>query len=362
MLALSWMRTPKLGTRWIACLFCCPCLSRRLASSRPSDYHRGSTTKYRYPLTSTLAYTTGEPAGIGPDLIAALLDLELDAELVLIGDRDLLNDRVTSLSTDHPSLTIEHVPLHVPAVAGQLDSRNSSYVLSCLDRAITGCQKGEFDAITTGPVHKGIINDAGIAFTGHTEYLADKTNTSLAVMMLATQDLKVALVTTHLPLSKVSKAITPQRLTQTLTVIDNDLRRHFGLTQPRILVCGLNPHAGENGHLGREEIEIISPALEALRNNGIEITGPVPADTAFLPAQLANHDVVVAMYHDQGLPVIKHTGFEQAVNVTLGLPIIRTSVDHGTALELAGTGQADASSLIAALRLARDLAGQSNRK
>jgi 4-hydroxythreonine-4-phosphate dehydrogenase len=249
-------------------------------------------------------------------------------------------------------LSICHSPVAAPVVAGTLDRRNSRYVLAMLDRAIDGAVSGEFDAIVTAPVNKSVINDAGIPFTGHTEYLAERTHTALPVMMLATEDLRVALATTHLPLRDVSAAITIESLCQVLEVLDHDLQKWWGITQPRIVVCGLNPHAGESGHLGDEEIRVIGPAITRMRERGLRVTGPTPADTAFVPSRLAECDAVLAMYHDQGLPVIKHSGFERAVNVTLGLPILRTSVDHGTALDLAGTGRADHRSLLAAIRLA----------
>ncbi len=253
---------------------------------------------------------------------------------------------------------MEHHALAAPAHPGRLDTANARYVLALLDRAIAGAVSGEFDAIVTAPVHKGIINDAGIAFTGHTEYLAERTRAPLPVMMLATRQLRVALATTHLPLRAVSEAITGALLTQVLEVLHLDLARWWGLTDPHIVVCGLNPHAGEGGHLGDEEIRVIGPALEALRARGMRLTGPVPADTAFVPARLAGVDTVLALYHDQGLPVIKHAGFDQAVNITLGLPILRTSVDHGTALDLAGSGKADPGSLATALQLAVALAAR----
>jgi 4-hydroxythreonine-4-phosphate dehydrogenase len=240
----------------------------------------------------------------------------------------------------------------VPSVPGKLDPANGRYVLDLIDRAIDGAVAGEFDAIVTAPVQKSVINDAGIPFTGHTEYLAERTRAPLPVMMLATEDLRVALATTHLPLKDVSAAITVESLCQVLTILDHDLRQWWGLKSPRIAVCGLNPHAGESGHLGSEEINVIGPAIARMRERGVNLTGPVPADTAFVPARLAECDAVLAMYHDQGLPVIKHSGFDRAVNVTLGLPILRTSVDHGTALDLAGTGKADHRSLAAAIRLA----------
>ncbi len=244
------------------------------------------------------------------------------------------------------------VSAKAPVEPGRVDKANAPYVLETLNRAIEGCLRGEFDALVTGPVHKGVINDAGIAFTGHTEYLAAQAGKVMPVMMLVAGNLRVALVTTHLPLSDVPRAITRERLTAVLEILHHDLKQKFGLAAPRIRVCGLNPHAGESGHLGREEIEVIEPVVKALTAKGMKLEGPVPADTAFLPESLKHVDAVLAMYHDQGLPVLKHHDFAHAVNVTLGLPFIRTSVDHGTALELAGTGKADPSSLYAALDMA----------
>jgi 4-hydroxythreonine-4-phosphate dehydrogenase len=254
------------------------------------------------------------------------------------------------------TLTVEHHPLAAPSTAGQLDRANARYVLDLLDRATDGATAGEFSAIVTAPVHKGVINDSGVPFTGHTEYLAARTHARLPVMMLASPAMRVALATTHLPLKDVSAAITLESLTDVLTILHHDLVKWWGIKEPRIAVCGLNPHAGESGHLGDEEIRVIGPAIEQLAKRGMRVTGPIPADTAFVPRILANCDAVVAMYHDQGLPVIKHAGFDTAVNITLGLPILRTSVDHGTALDLAGTGRADSSSLGSAIALAIDLA------
>ncbi len=316
------------------------------------------------PSLPRLAITPGEPAGIGPDLVVGLAQRQADARLVAVADPDLLRDRAATLDLPLRILPFEldrcpraarpgdiellPVGLRGPARAGVLDARNSAYVLETLERACDGCLDGTFDALVTGPVHKGIINDAGLPFTGHTELLARHCG-SEPVMMLVTEGLRVALVTTHLPLSQVSAAITPERLTRAIEILHQDLSRRFGLKAPRILVCGLNPHAGEAGHLGREEIEVIEPVLDRLRARGWDLTGPVPADTAFVPERIADSDAVLAMYHDQGLPVLKHLGFGRAVNITLGLPIIRTSVDHGTALSLAGTGKADAGSLRAAV-------------
>lgn len=317
-----------------------------------------------------IALTSGEPAGIGPDLCLAIAARDLDCDLICLGDRQLFTDRARTLGLkvelrpyDRASrrhvpgtLTLEHHPLRAPAAPGRLDARNSHSVLELLERACAGALASEFAAIVTAPVHKGIINDAGIPFTGHTEFFAERTHTVRPVMMLATSSLRVALATIHLPLAAVSAAISEQLLCEVLEVIDRDLARWWGIERPRIAVCGLNPHAGEGGHLGEEEIRVIGPAIARMRGRGLAVAGPLPADTAFVPRVLADFDVVLAMYHDQGLPVIKHAGFESAVNVTLGLPILRTSVDHGTALDLAGTGSADPGSLAAAIALAVQLA------
>lgn len=299
-----------------------------------------------------IAVSTGEPAGIGPELSTSLLDTDCSADLVLVGDRALLEGTAGHALPDDAVL---HVPIAAPAVPGRLDTANARYVLAMLDAAIDGCRAGRFDALVTTPVHKAVINDAGIPFTGHTEYLAQRCAAPQPVMMLAGGGMRVALATTHLPLRDVSAALSIERIASVLRILHTDLRGKFGIDRPRILVCGLNPHAGEGGHLGREEIEVITPALEQLRAVDLDLTGPVPADTAFLPARLAGYDAVLAMYHDQGLPVLKHASFGHAVNVTLGLPILRTSVDHGTALELAGTGRADPGSLRAALALAIEM-------
>ncbi len=319
-----------------------------------------------------IALTSGEPAGIGPDLCLAVALQRVDCELICLADRELLAERAkllklpVSLRDYDPNTRSAHVPgtlivsphaLAAPCIPGKLDRANARYVLGLIDRAVDGALSGEFDAIVTAPVHKGIINDAGIPFTGHTEYLAERTHTALPVMMLATSDLRVALATTHLPLKDVSAAITIDSLCQVLDIFHTDLQQWWGIPAPRIAVCGLNPHAGESGHLGDEEIRTISPAITRMRGRGLNVWGPVPADTAFVPAKLAECDGVLAMYHDQGLPVIKHSGFDRAVNVTLGLPILRTSVDHGTALDLAGTGRADHRSLAAAIALAIKIAG-----
>ncbi|MBA2408633.1 MAG: 4-hydroxythreonine-4-phosphate dehydrogenase PdxA [Gammaproteobacteria bacterium] len=314
-----------------------------------------------------IAITPGEPAGIGPDIVLEIAARERSAELVVIADPAMLHDRARQLGLSidlapydryqagqaaRPGqLKIVSVPMHLPVRPGKLNPANAAYVLETLRRAVDGCLRGEFDALVTGPVQKSVINDAGIAFTGHTEYLAERTG-GFPVMMLATEDLRVALATTHLPLAEVSQAITRSRLRRVIRVLDHDLRKRFGIEHPRIKVCGLNPHAGEHGHLGREEIEVITPVLQELRARGIDLVGPLPADTLFTPANLRDADAALAMFHDQGLPVLKYAGFGRAVNVTLGLPIVRTSVDHGTALDLAGSGRADAGSLEAALGLA----------
>ena len=321
--------------------------------------------------------TSGEPAGIGPDACVALAQTAWPADLVVTGDASLLADtaaalhlplRIVDYEPSRPAaahspgaLSVLHVALAQPVTAGRLDTRNAGYVIGMLERACDGCLNGEFAAMVTAPVQKSTIMDAGYAFTGHTEYLAERSGAALPVMMLLSGELRVALVTTHLPLREVPHAITRQRLLATLRIVHADLQRDFALREPRIVVLGLNPHAGESGHLGREEIDVIEPALQELRAAGMNVRGPIPADTAFAPQFLADADVVVAMYHDQGLPVIKHAGFGNAVNVTLGLPILRTSVDHGTALSLARSGRADVGSLRAALKLAISLADSRRR-
>jgi 4-hydroxythreonine-4-phosphate dehydrogenase len=319
------------------------------------------------PSLPVLALTPGEPAGIGPDLCLTIDVRADDAAIVLVADRAMLHQRAAMLDLtpalpDWPGraaaaagVYLLHIQTTSPVVPGVLDPANSSYVIETLRVAIEGCRHGEFDGLVTGPVHKGVINDAGIPFTGHTEFLAERCGNAPVVMMLACQNLRVALVTTHLPLADVPRAITRERLTAVIKVLHADLHSRFGIAEPRILVCGLNPHAGESGHLGREEREIIEPTLERLRAVGMQLIGPVPADTAFIPSRLADIDAVLAMYHDQGLPVLKHHDFQHAVNITLGLPFVRVSVDHGTALELAGSGKADPSSLYAAIDLAREL-------
>ena len=324
-------------------------------------------------MTHRLAITPGEPAGIGPDLCVKLAqDPPSDVELVIIADPDLLSARADMLglplelipfnaelparATRNGQLSIQPVSLAAPVTAGELDSTNASYVLQTLRTAVDLVLRGELEGLVTGPVHKGIINEASIPFTGHTEFLADYCQRELTVMMLATEGLRVALATTHLPLIEVPGAITQDLLLDIITILNTDLQNKFGIEQPRILVCGLNPHAGEGGHMGREEIEVIEPALDMLRKQGIQLTGPLPADTLFTDKYLNDHDAVLAMYHDQGLPVLKFKGFGRASNITLGLPIIRTSVDHGTALDLAGTGKADTGSLYNAIATAMEMA------
>ena len=293
-----------------------------------------------------IAVTSGEPAGIGPELCVKLAREALPARIVSIGDRSLLAG----------FKEIVHVPLAGPTVPGKLDPANSRYVLAVLDHAIDGCLRGEYDAMVTAPVQKSTINDAGIAFTGHTEYLAERARAGHVVMMLVGGGLRVALATTHLALKDVPAAITRDSLLRTLKTIDHDLRTRFRIARPRILVSGLNPHSGESGHLGREEVDVIAPAIAAAVAAGIDASGPIPADTLFVPDRLAKADCALAMFHDQGLPVLKYASFGRGVNVTLGLPFVRTSVDHGTALDLAGSGRADAGSLVEAVKLAIELA------
>ena len=319
--------------------------------------------------TPILAITTGEPAGIGPDLVLRLAEATQNARYVLIGDKDLLITRARALGyslvlhdykmgANPPTSGLEvcHVPLMASVVPGLVDIANTVYVLGTLDRAIDGCLAGEFSAMVTAPIHKGVLNAAGFAFSGHTEYLAERTKTSKVVMMLTGGGMRVALATTHLPLREVPDAITRNSLEQIIRIQYAYLRTKFGIPAPRILIAGLNPHAGEDGHLGREEIEVIEPVLEQLCGEGMDLIGPLPADTLFTPDRLRKCDAVLAMYHDQGLPVLKHASFGDAVNLTLGLPIIRTSVCHGTALELAGSGLANPGSLFSAVLLAAQLA------
>lgn len=326
-----------------------------------------------------IVITPGEPAGVGPDLVIALAQYEWPVQLVVCADPELMLSRAKQLnlplqltpyspeSSEHLSssqaagtLTILPVFLHTPTIAGELKRENGLYVTETLARACDGCLNGEFSALVTGPVNKGVINDAGVAFTGHTEFFADRSYCPRVVMMLATEELRVALATTHLPILDVPNAITFDSLREVVTILNHDLKTKFGIPRPHIYVCGLNPHAGEGGHMGREEIDVIIPALDSLREEGLWLEGPLPADTLFQPKYLDNADAVLSMYHDQGLPVLKYQGFGRAVNITLGLPFIRTSVDHGTALELAGTGQADVGSFITALNLAIKMIQNSN--
>lgn len=314
-----------------------------------------------------LALTAGEPAGIGPDLCVQIAQHAWPIPLVVIADPVMLEDRARRLglplkllSTESEApvkaaaagcLYLHEIALTTPSHPGRLDSKNAQYVLETLNHAIDGCLNGRYAAMVTAPVHKGIINDAGFAFTGHTEYLAQRSG-GHPVMMLSCPGLRVALATTHLPLRKVAEAITPETLEQVLQVVHRELSTRFGIRDPRILVCGLNPHAGESGHLGHEEIDIIEPVVQRLREAGMRLEGPLPADTLFNESRLQHTDAVLAMFHDQGLPVLKYKGFGKAVNITLGLPIIRTSVDHGTALDLAGTGRCDSGSMRAAIETA----------
>lgn len=322
-----------------------------------------------------IAITAGEPAGIGLDICVKLAHSALPAALVVLADPAALQARAAQLGmpltlhtyTDmfpmhagEGSLYVLPVETAAPVVAGTLNLANSAAVLTMLDRALAGCQAGEFDAMVTAPVHKGVINDAGIAFTGHTEYLAEKTHTDQVVMMLVGGGMRVALATTHLPLTQVSAAITAVSLTTTIRILHHDLVHKFGIAQPRIFVAGLNPHAGENGYLGMEEIDTINPVLEGLRAEGMQLIGALPADTMFSQKNLSQADAFLAMYHDQGLAVLKHASFGEGVNVTLGLPIIRTSVDHGTALDIAGSGKADLGSMLSAIQLAITLSKTRN--
>jgi 4-hydroxythreonine-4-phosphate dehydrogenase len=315
---------------------------------------------------AVVALTAGEPAGIGPDLCAMVAAQPPPGRIVILGDRAVIAERAAmrglpfdvpdyAARDSAPRVSLRSIPCDRPVVPGRLDAGNARHVLALLDAALEGCRAGEFDAMVTAPVQKSVINEAGVPFSGHTEYLAEKTGTPLVVMLLAGGGLRVALATTHLPLAQVPAAITAERLEATLRILDGDLRRRFGIPRPRILVAGLNPHAGESGYLGREEIEVISPVVRKLAAAGMEVSGPWPADTMYTQRMLEGADATLAMYHDQGLPVLKHAAFGTAVNVTLGLPIVRTSVDHGTALDLAGRGDLDAGSLRAAVALAFEL-------
>jgi 4-hydroxythreonine-4-phosphate dehydrogenase len=316
-----------------------------------------------------LALTAGEPAGVGPELLVRLAATSLAANFVAITDRALLeraaarcgtsvrliDDDGEAISERPPGLLrVRHVPLAAAEVPGRPDPHNARHVLASLSEAASGCMAGRYAAVVTAPLQKSSINEAGIPFRGHTEFFAEQSRAEV-VMMLASPELRVALATTHLPLHAVSAAIDPRSLERTLRIVHQELRAKFGFPAPRIAVLGLNPHAGESGHIGHEEIDTIIPVMDKLRQEGMQLLGPVPADTAFVPAQRARYDAVLAMYHDQALPVLKSEAFDRTVNITLGLPFIRTSVDHGTALDLAGTGKADPSSLIAAARMALDL-------
>jgi len=325
-------------------------------------------------MINRIAITTGEPAGIGPDLVIAIAQTSWPVELVVIGSASLLTERANKLGlpltllpykAEQPAiaqaagtLTILPVELAEACIAGQLNSNNGAYVVETLRVAGEKNISGEFDAIVTGPVHKGLINQAGIAFSGHTEFFALQANCADVVMMLTTEGLRVALVTTHIPLAYVSKAVTKERLQKVTRILHHDLQTKFGIEQPKIYVCGLNPHAGEDGHLGREEIMVMQPALDELRAEGLTLVGPLPADTIFQEKYLTDADAILTMYHDQGLPVLKYKGFGKSVNITLGLPYIRTSVDHGTALDMAGTNKADTGSFIEAINTAIHLVQQ----
>ncbi len=322
-------------------------------------------------MVKRIAITPGEPAGIGPDLVIAMAQKAWPIQMVVVASEALLRQRAEELGVNLQfqhydenavatpqqanCITILPVELAEPCIAGELNSANGQYVLETLRIACDKNITGEFDAVVTGPVHKGLINKSGIAFSGHTEYFAHQANCSDVVMMLATEGLRVALVTTHIPLAYVAKAITPERLKKVTHILNQDLIQKFGISEPTIYVCGINPHAGEDGHLGREEIEVMNPALEELRQEGINVIGPLPADTIFQDKYLKHADAVLSMYHDQGLPVLKYKGFGNSVNITLGLPFIRTSVDHGTAVELAGTNKADSGSFYQAITTAIDL-------
>lgn len=336
----------------------------KAAPSLTPDAARRTPHALRLP---TLAMTAGEPAGIGPDLCILMARERVNARLVIIADRGMLEERArllgvavkfadyvpgTSSTAEEPNLVVLHQPLAAPVKPGTLNASNAHYVLNTLERAVRGCLAGEFAAMVTAPVHKGVINEAGISFTGHTEFLAERTGTPHVVMMLAGSGMRVALATTHLALKDVAQAIKAESLERTLRILHRDLATRFGIAVPRIVVAGLNPHAGESGHLGREELDIIGPVLSRLRTEGMQLAGPLPADTLFNPERLKQCDCVLSMYHDQGLPVLKYASFGHGVNITLGLPIIRTSVDHGTALDLAGTGRIEHGSMVEAIKTA----------
>lgn len=326
-------------------------------------------------MTTRIAITPGEPAGIGPDLVISVAQQAWPVQLVVVASKELLKERAEQLNLplvliDYDAsldaipqvagtLTVLDIPLGQPCIAGTLDTNNGAYVVETLKVASDKNMSGEFEAIVTGPVHKGLINKSGVPFSGHTEYFAHQANCSDVVMMLATKGLRVALVTTHIPLAYVAKAITFERLQKVTRILHKDLQSKFGIKNPKIYACGINPHAGEDGHLGREEIEIMEPAFAELKEEGINVIGPLPADTIFQEKYLEDADAILSMYHDQGLPVLKYKGFGSSVNITLGLPFIRTSVDHGTALELAGVGEADSGSMIEAISSAISLVNSS---
>lgn len=326
-------------------------------------------------MTTRIAITPGEPAGIGPDLVISIAQQAWPVQLVVVASKELIKQRAQQLNLpillmDYDAdleafpqaagtLTILDIPITQPSIAGTLDTNNGAYVVETLKVASDKNMSGEFEAIVTGPVHKELINKSGVPFSGHTEYFANQANCSDVVMMLATTGLRVALVTTHIPLAYVAKAITFERLQKVTRILHADLQSKFGIKNPKIYACGINPHAGEGGHLGREEIEIMEPAFAELRADGINVIGPLPADTIFQEKYLEDADAILSMYHDQGLPVLKYKGFGSSVNITLGLPFIRTSVDHGTALELAGTGEADSGSMIEAINSAISLVNSS---
>lgn len=302
---------------------------------------------------SLIAITPGEPAGIGPDILIKLVQYELPIPLCVIADQDLLRNRANMLGLSLPqNLAIQHIPLKKSCVAGYPDPINAEYVLETLKIAVKGCQSGNFKAMVTGPVSKFLINEAGIPFIGHTEWLAEITGVKQTVMLFVADDLRVALYTTHIPLSQVSSSLNSSTLKNCIQILHDGLQKYFSIKNPNIIVCGLNPHAGEKGYLGKEEITIIRPIIEALKAEGLQLKGPLPADTAFIPNHIKSSDAVLALYHDQGLPLIKAIGFGYVVNITLGLPFIRTSVDHGTAFDLAGTNLADERSLLTAVKLA----------
>ena len=324
-----------------------------------------------------IVVTPGEPAGIGPELCIQLVQSALTTPIVFMADSSLLLDRAKEVNlalnivewdgkpfngSPAGTMVIQHTPLKAPCQTKQLNPANAHYVLSCLNYAIDGCLNGTFSALVTGPLHKGVINDAGIPFSGHTEHLQARCQVNKVVMMLASPKMKVALATTHIPLTDVSANLTHASLSEVIEILIADLQNKFGFKRPKILIAGLNPHAGEGGHMGREEIEVIEPVLDNFKQQNVDLIGPLPADTLFTEKYLKDADAVLAMYHDQGLPVLKYGGFGESVNITLGLPIVRTSVDHGTALDIAGTGKADIGSLKAAINSALEMQAQPSTK